>query len=747
MAAPHPLPPVVDGPITELSTQVYVDNVLPDAAVTVYNDAAGTSQVGTITSKNPGGIWVPLTTKLSSPQLITARQLYAGPDPKLKSLVSGKSDPSNVPVPVESVPNPLPSPVFISGLSNCMDFILMDALIPGATLVVTLEGTATKLVDAPVTQPTQWFQLTPMKLTAGQHLSAVQSASGFKSSQPTRSQPLASAPNHLPPPVITPPLVACQTSIQFVGMYPSADVVTQQFSPAIDGFTTAPSESFWSGLWPLSPGLLTAYQYLPCTSANGGVQKITSPTAKFTVGPPQPTVPNVTYPPCVDVRQLTVSNLIPGEILTLERVVTPTGGGTPEVTPLGSQGVSGTAIPATITVNLPKDFQPTDPAGTVSIRLATMLCDVSSPGYKDVAIGNVGGPFKATVQAPLYDCARFVRILGAHPGSLIQVFSGSTSDPRCNAVVATTPDFVIKLWTPLVTGEQIFVRQMGCGANGTSTPPVTVLKLKALPAPSIVTPVRPSAPEVQVTGVCPGAQVYLYVDNVLRSNVDALDSSVSIPAGAPPLVGQQTLQVVQTLCSETSMTAAGGGGGAVVTLGHLTPAAHPPNPVRGEALSLVISATDTVTGKVVNGLPVTLAASFNLVTKTPVGPSVSGVTGSSITWVPTIPSAALIIGTPAYEDAELVNFVVPPPAKIWCNVTGPASAIVFGSGFPDNTCTVTVIGEGLIPTKSYTGDITKGIPVRISCDNPLGGQYWTINVQSIGGGPMISGRCNCGNQP
>jgi hypothetical protein len=571
MAAPRPLPPVVDGPITQLSTQVYVDSVLPNAAVTVYNDPAGTNQVGTITSGNsPGGIWVPLTKPVAVGQQITARQEYTGPDPKIKALVSGLSDPSNVPVPVEPAPNPLPPPVFISGLSTCMDFIWMDGLIPGAHLVVT--AGATKVVDAPVTQSTQWFQLKPAPLTAKEVLVAVQSAAGFISSASVPSQPIAPAPGSLPPPVLLPPLIACQTSIQFQNMFPSADAVITQ--TGFSGFTTAPSQSFWaSGFWPLKQGPIQCYQYLQCPSAAGGGQgqKITSPTATFTVGPPNPTVPDVTYPPCVDVTQLTVSNLIPGEILTLQRVVTPTGGGAPTVTPIGSQGVGGTTTPATLTVDLPKDFQATDPAGPVSIRLSTMLCDVTS-GTKDIAIGNPGGPFTANVEPPLFECSRYVVVKGVHPGSLIQVFSGSTAHPRSNPVVATTPSFVVKLWTELVAGEQIFVVQTGCAAGGTSAPPVPVLKLpNPLPVPVITTPVLTDAKTVDVTSVLPGAQVFLYVGGVFRSEVGAVGPSVSLPVLSPPLTPQQRIQVTQQLCGKsTTLTDAGSG-----TTTAITPAPSP----------------------------------------------------------------------------------------------------------------------------------------------------------------------------
>ena len=101
----------------------------------------------------------------------------------------------------------------------------------------------------------------------------------------------------------------------------------------------------------------------------------------------------------------------------------------------------------------------------------------------------------------------------------------------------------------------------------------------SLPAPTIVTPVRPGATAIQVNGVYPGAQVYLYVDNALRSTVTSIDTSVSLPVGAPALAKYDTLQVVQVLCGEISPKQ-GAGGGAVVTLGHLRPAVYPSPSIR-----------------------------------------------------------------------------------------------------------------------------------------------------------------------
>ena len=77
-------------------------------------------------------------------------------------------------------------------------------------------------------------------LTAGQYLVAVQSGPGVLPSPGAPSQPIGPPPKGaLLKPVITEPLFACQTSIQFADMFPSADVFTQQ--PPIDGSTTAPA--------------------------------------------------------------------------------------------------------------------------------------------------------------------------------------------------------------------------------------------------------------------------------------------------------------------------------------------------------------------------------------------------------------------------------------------------------------------------------------------------------------------------
>jgi hypothetical protein len=67
-------------------------------------------------------------------------------------------------------------------------------------------------------------------------------------------------------------------------------------------------------------------------------------------------------------------------------------------------------------------------------------------------------------------------------------------------------------------------------------------------------------------------------------------------------------------------------------------------------------------------------------------------------------------------------------------------ATVTGVGFISAQCNV-VVSCFDYPTKTYTGDITKGVRVAIQCQND--GQYWNVQVTSVEGGPTISGKIPC----
>jgi len=587
MANPPPLPPVVDGPVFKTSTQVYVDNLLPHSTVNVYNDAASTNIVGTATtSTSPGAIWVPFTKPISVGQPITARQQYTGPDPTIK--VSGLSGPSNIPVPVLPVPSALPSPIFVSGFCTCMDSILMDGLIPGATLTVEMIAgsppTTTTLVSAaPVTETPQWFTLATVTIPANAVLQASQNIGALKSPVTPGLYPVPVAPPLRAPAVTTLPLLNCETAIGVSDLIPGADL--KILNAGNEDTVTNPWSSYTlDGLIPLQLGTLTAQQYFTrCDQREQG------PIATFTVVKQPPKFPKVSYAPCANVTELSVSNLLSGEILTVSVSYSTTSG--PVVQSLGSGGVS----KGSATVNLPKNWYPPDAVGAVTLQVSVTLCDnpLPNPGYTSVPVVNPPGPFPAPkVQPPLYACATSVFIEGANPGSVIQVFSGSLAVPRSNPVVATTANFSIKLWTPLAFGESIFASQIGCNANGQSTH-VVVLAIPKLPLPVVVNPVLSGATSVLVKGVVPGAQVVLFVNGAPRVGVDSIVAEVGPPSGSPPFVevsigpglpalaAGQTLTAGQSLCSANAVPTAGQGGGVTVQAPVPAPGAGPGEPGGG----------------------------------------------------------------------------------------------------------------------------------------------------------------------
>lgn len=586
MANPPPLPPVVDGPVFTTSTQVYVDNLLPHSTVSVYNDAASTSIVGTATtSTSPGAIWVPFTKPISAGQPITARQQYTGSDPSIK--VSGLSGPSNIPVPVLPVPTALPSPIFVSGFCTCMDSILMDGLIPGATLTVDMVAgsppATTTLVSAPVTETPQWFTLATITIPANAALHAWQNIGALKSPVTPGLYPVPVAPPLRAPAVTSLPLLSCETAIGVSDLVPGADLKILNASNE-DTVTNPWSSYTLDGLIPLQVGALTAQQYFTRCD-----QKEQGPIANFTVVKQPPKFPKVSYTPCADVTELSVSDLLGGEILTVSVSYSTTSG--PVVQSLGSQGVSG----KTAMVNLPTNWYPSGAVGPVILQVAVTLCDnpLPSPGYTPVTVAEPPGPFPAPkVQAPLYACATSVFIEGANPGSVIQVFSGSLSVPRSNPVIATTANFSVKLWTPLAAGESIFASQIGCNATRQS-PHVVVQPVPKLPLPIVVGPVLSGATSVLVKEVVPGSQVVLFVDGAPRVGVDSVAAEIGPPSGSPPLIEvsvppglpalavSQTLTAAQSLCTERAAPAVGQGGGVVVQAPVPAPGAGPGEPGGG----------------------------------------------------------------------------------------------------------------------------------------------------------------------
>jgi hypothetical protein len=577
-----------------------------------------------------------LTTKLlMAGQQMTATQTYTGTDSNILAALGGntESDPSTSSLPILKTPDPLPAPVFDSGLCTCMDWVQMGGLIPGATLTIKLQNPSAPLplptvVNAIVTQSVQWFQLASNPIDKDAVLEAHQSGLKSSPSGVTQSGPILVAPA-LGPPVISPEPMACETSLSFSNMQPGADLnIINGSNEWLD--QTSPGPSFY--LIPLAPPLQakpsSAQQYFTrCKNPQTG-ENLTGPKKTFTVSAPDPKKPKVTYPLCQDVTQLMVSDVVSGEILTLTYSYTSTIKGPLSGQPLTAAAVSGRG-PAPSPFPLPSKWYPPDSVpGSVTLQIVGWLCTFQSQSLSVPVVEPPRASGPPTVQQPLYDCATSVFVQDAQPGSLVQVCSGSAppGTPISYPVVATTPNFPISLfsWSPLATGEHIFITQQGCNAYPNSSL-VAVLPARPLMLPTVVGPyVLTDATSVFVNNVVPGAQVTLLLNGEPNSQVDSIQAETGPPSGTPPLIAVNVpvggwpplamgdfLTAGQSLCQKSALPKPGQGGGVPV----LKPVKHPEGGLNGSSNYFMYAPSTSATNpcQKLTGVSVTIEVQEDIV--------------------------------------------------------------------------------------------------------------------------------------
>lgn len=540
-----PLAPGVIGPVYAVpNVQVQVDSVLPDALVRVFQNG---SEVGHASSgSTPGVVWVPTTVPVHQGNQITATQTYEGTAAYVHA-TPGVASPPSPPVTVAEVPESLPAPVFQSLVNQCSNAVWLANLIPGATLTIDQGGPA--LGGGLIQFPVQWFNLTGPEPTPGQPLQAFQAFRKDKSPIGLSADVIPEVTS-LPAPVLATPLRDCQTFLDLSHMVPGADVLV--VNGAFTDTGTSPAASYTADLQPLEQGPLTVQQYF---SRCDNVPR--SPVATYTVVNESLPAPFVGYALCSSIGQLTVSNLLPGEILTVSAVVPGPHGLT--VTELGSQGISSTS--ATV-------YLPPLPAGTTAVRLSVGLCGLEKeglPGFVTVPVSTASLPIgPPALQAPLYDCASQVVVTGAHPGSLLTVFSGAITNVLATPFVAGADTVTVLLQAPLVTGESVQVAQAGCNASGQSKALIVQPIPAPTPVPLIQRPVLSDATSVTVSGILPGAQVVLYIDGIAAVQVTASEATWSVPVPPGALAGARFIEVTQELCGKPSARSDGGPGWAPV---------------------------------------------------------------------------------------------------------------------------------------------------------------------------------------
>lgn len=645
----RPLPPVVHGPLTPVTSVVRVTAVAPDATVDllVAGNSAGSDQ-----SLSGGTLWVRLNRTLAAGDNVTARQSTPG----------GTSDESVLPVPVVDVPDPLPAPVFVSPLSTCMSMLRLDGLVPGAAVFVA-QG-AVVIGKTVASQPGEFVSIDQgASLSQGARLEAWQEialAGGTLTSPRVASMPIEGTNREgpVPPPGVGQPLTACKTALAFFNMVPSADVVIDNNGVRSTWLNVASAYTGW-GAPPLTQGKVVAKQrFSRC--------EIESAETTVPVGPPQPPgKPVIQSGFCPTLRKVHLSGLDPSALLVISTVTPdPNTAGAVVVTPIGEATVSSVEED----FDLPLGVEPVTATGAAVLLTARQtLCGQPGLDADRVGFATPGGPFvPPTITAPLMECALRVGVTGAHPASRLQPFDAGTGMPIGDAVLATGSPQSLRVWFPLVFDHKVFVRQTGCNADGDATAePVQELP-RPLPAPKIAEPVRPMAASIAVSGCLPGARLHLLVNNVVRKSIDVYDANATIPTADLALAEETTLWAVQTLCTENSNLE---GHPVLVRRGNMALDVQPNKVQRGATAQVTVSARDADTGKVIVGARVFLNGVQ------------AGVTGTAFSFAPVLgqPNPAGVVKEPiAYNDATFtITLTDPPPkpkGKLYLNV-GPSVLI------------------------------------------------------------------------
>ncbi len=700
-----PLAPIVHGPILTSSLSVLVSGVLGGAEVFLL---AGGNRVGSAVASANGNLWVSLDRKLAPGELVAAVQEITGEE----------SAASNNPVAVIDIPIPLPPPAYGSPLTECMDHVLLLSLVPGAK--VTLKAGNTVLTTFDAVGTSSWASFDPTPLAAGQILSAFQSIDA-QTSAAAASMPLAAVPQRegLPVPQVAGPLNACDTAVLVSSMIPAGQLELENEGTA--QFWVNIAETYWAtGLIPLRPGKLRARQRL---AGCGGVSNDIDVPVGAAVTPPAP----VLQPFCPDARRVVVTGLKPGGVLTLWSKVW----NQPTETEIGSVGIGSSSEQ----VDLPDEVGGT--GDIMAIVARQTLCGLTSPSGSSLEFARPGSgalpPPTPAIVPPLLDCMRAVPAANLFNGVLTQVVSDATGQPLSDMVVVTSPATRIPVWFPLIEGDKVAIRQIGCSAPSRTAAEKVQPLPSPLPVPKIVQPVRPGDRLVKIQNCLPGSRLHLMVDGSERASSDQTWSGEAVLQVPAALTENQKLWAVQVMCSRSSNFE---GRPVIVSKGRLDIEVAPNSAPGGKATSFTVMARDKDTGNPVTGLPVVLGG-------IPVG-----VTGSGFAWTPPTTGASatgLVQGGIAYGNAGFtiaIRQAVPltlnlfpgptvDPGKVWqTDVVWTVTPRWGGAAITVNSN----VGTAMVPPPpAGENRVAVALAFKAHLQGEIGGIVWPHDVIAING--------------
>ena len=507
------LPPVVVGPLSVCSSSVRVQGQLIGATVDLFQDGANVGGGAATWGDQVFSLKSGVTLKAGVAHPVTATQAFGG-----------VTSPASAPVVVQTkaaIILPVSCETHIYECGQCLSF---DGMVPGAIVVVTVGA----VVRGTGTAADGSAQIGLSSQTSlGETLVAQQIACGTPGPKTNLAppDPLPGGKRQLPPPAVNGPLQACMVAVNVGNVTDGAQVIMTE-TPA-PGFTEQACFSF-PGAWfqcpPLTQGSsVSAIQTMPKCD----IRSASSPPVL--VGPPTPVPPPTVVPPlCAGSVRVRLTGLLPGSPVEIFQ----------DSTSLGK----GSAPASTF------DFGVPPLAGNSEITATQELCGNVSLHSNQVKVDPAPRTLPTPVVAgPLFQCGAAVHVSHLHPGAIVYVWSTILGAPiGSQAVYGTQAD--VPVAPLLLTGDNIFATQNGCGRVSSKSAPVTVLPLKQ-PAPPIVLPtVEACMRSVTVGGaVVPGAHVDVYVNNVWRGTAIATAGVVEVPLSGSLNVGDQ-VKARQSIC-------------------------------------------------------------------------------------------------------------------------------------------------------------------------------------------------------
>ena len=188
--------------------------------------------------------------------------------------------------------------------------------------------------------------------------------------------------------------------------------------------------------------------------------------------PPQPK-PD---PLCAGSDTVTVRNLAPGALVQIT------------VVPPNTSSVSYTGMVPPTATEATFEIAPVPASSEVAVQQER--CGLKSLAAWTTALGH-GAVAPAGIMGPLFQCARAVRVMGAHPGARLRVWS---EDPDGSSRIigerAAAEDASVQIGVApfLALDQTVWVEQRACGGAWQSSPRQRVIAGPQLYPPAISVP-------------------------------------------------------------------------------------------------------------------------------------------------------------------------------------------------------------------------------------------------------------------